>query len=281
MPNSKSAQPLSRVVRAAMSNYWPPETPNYWEEVSQIVDANPPSDSFKTDWVAKRVPLYSKKMTSFDVVYLADVMEYFGQQSAKHVFRDALREPFIGHTPDTYAESVFSPSKELDKISVWTVKSLHHWIALEKLTTAGKMNSYDHIIEVGAGIGETARILFDAFDYSGKYTIVDLPAIAQFSKKNLKGYPVDFADGINVKGHGRTLVVSTWGLSETPLDFREQLLDNIGECDLFVAFQSKIFDLDNREYFIRHYPTRYNKNIRISNIQNHTIDGGNFYLFAD
>ena len=264
-----------------MSDYWPPETPKYWEEVSQIVQANPPSDSFKTDWVAKRVPLYSKKMTSFDVVYLADVMEYFNKQSAPHTLRDALREPFVGHTPDTYADSVFSPSRDLDKISVWTVKSLHHWIALEKLTTAGKMHEYDHIIEVGAGIGETSRMLFDAFNYSGKYTIVDLPAIAQFSKKNLAGYPVDFADGINVKAHGRTLVISTWGLSETPLDFREQLFDNVGECDLFVAFQSKIFELDNREYFIKHYPTRYNKNIRISNIQNHTIDGGNFYLFAD
>lgn len=267
-----------------MTTEWPLETPEYWKEVTKIVDQNPPSDTFKTDWVAKKVPLYSKKMTSFDVIYLSDVINYVTSNPERKLqFCRALQERYVGHNPETYAESVFSPTRELDKISVWTVKSFHHWMTLEQMTAKHAIHQYDHIIELGGGIGESARMVYDAFNYAGKYTIVDLPAIAQFSKKNLQEYPqIDFATELSmIKPQGKVLVFSTWGLSETELDFRNQFLDTVGRCDVFVAFQSQIFGTDNREYFVKYLPTRYNKNIQIRNIPLHTIDGGNFYLFAN
>jgi hypothetical protein len=266
-----------------MTTEWPEETPEYWEEVTKIVDQNPPSDTFKTDWVAKKVPLYSKKMTSFDVIYLSEVMEFIDSLPDPRPVCKALRERPNGHSYESYHDSVFSPSRQLEKISVWTVKSLHHWVALDKLSSSRfKLHDYDHIIEVGAGIGETARMAYDAFKFKGKYTILDLPAIAQFSKKNLEGYPIEFVTDLkDLFAHGKTLVISTWGLSETELDFRKQLFDTVGRCDVFVAFQSQIFGIDNRDYFIKYLPSEYNKSVRIQNIPMHTIDGGNFYLFAD
>ena len=268
-----------------MMTDWPAETPEYWKEVTKIVDQNPPSDTFKTDWVSKKVPLYSKKMTSFDVIYLSEVLEFFenAPADAQDRYAQALRERFIGHDADTYADSVFSPSRELDKVSVWTIKSFHHWMTLQKLAGPRPFERYDHIIELGAGIGESARMVYDAFGFKGKYTIVDLPAIAQFSKKNLEGYSqIEFATDLNdIVPVGKVLAFSTWGLSETELDFREKFFDAVGRCDVFVAFQSQIFGIDNRDYFVKYLPTRYNKNIRLRNIPMHTIDGGNFYMFAE
>lgn len=267
-----------------MQTDWPAETPEYWNEVTKIVDLNPPSDTFKTDWVAKKVPLYSKKMTSFDVLYLSEVIEFFNEASIEQQDRyaQALRERYTGHDPETYADSVFSPARRLDKVSVWTIKSFHHWMTLQKLAGPGALNQYSHIIELGAGIGESARMVYDAFGYKGKYTIVDLPAVIQFSKKNLAEYPqIGFeTDLAKIQSTGKVLVFSTWGLSETELDFREKFFDAVGRCDVFVAFQAQIFGIDNRDYFVKYLSSRYNKNIRIRNIPMHTIDGGNFYMFA-
>jgi hypothetical protein len=262
---------------------WPRETPEYWNEVSSMVGSEPPSETFKTDWVAKKVPLYSRKMTSFDVGYLIDVMDFIERDKRQWRFVEALRERMKGHTPDSYGESVFSPSRWLDKVSVWTIKSFHHWMMFEKLS-GHNINEYDHIIEIGAGIGESARMAVDAFGFKGRYTIVDLPTIIQFSRKNLEDYAVfEYVEDLKQlqPSLSKPLVFSTWGLSETPLDFRDQLFDSVRYCDLFVAFQAKIFGIDNREYFIQHWPTMYNKNIKIKDIPMHTVDGGNFYLFAD
>jgi hypothetical protein len=263
---------------------WPAETPEYWREVTEIINQNPPSDTFKTDWVVRKVPLYSKKMTSFDVIYLSDVLDFYDGSSAaaQSSYSQALQERHIGHNSETYADSVFSPSVRLTNLSVWTVKSFHHWMTLQKMAGSDVFQHYDHIIELGAGIGESARMVYDAFGYKGKYTIVDLPAVAQYSKKNLAEYPqVDFATDLSdINPSGRTLVFSTWGLSETELDFREKFFDAVGRCDIFVAFQAQIFGIDNRDYFVKYLPSKYLKNIRIRNIPMHTIDGGNFYMFA-
>lgn len=265
------------------NNEWPAELPDYWERVSEIVNSNPPSDTYKTDWVARKVPLYSWKMMSFDVLYLQDVIEYIkgcGGKSADRMCR-ALRERYEGHDPDTYATHCFSPTKQLDKVSTWTIKSFHHWLTLREMLAHNLLTKYDHIVEIGAGMGESARVLHDTFGIPGKYTIVDLPPILQYSQKNLQGYPIEFTTNFkDVEVTGKTLVFSTWGLSEIPLDLREEMMDHFRDCDLFVAFQARIFDVDNRDYFCRHYPTKYNKDISIRQIPLHHVDGGNFYMLA-
>lgn len=262
---------------------WPLESPTFWDEVQQIVADSPPSDTFKTDWVVRKVPLYSWKMMSYDVVYLQDVISYLGCATipSKRICA-ALKERELGHDPETYAHHVFSPTKQLKNVSVWTIKSFHHWLSLRQMLGHRLLSSYDHIVEVGAGMGESARVLHDAFGFNDtRYTIVDLPPILQYSKKNLEGYPVEFTTNIrDVEIDSNTLVFSTWGLSEVPLDLRTEIMDHCKDGDLFVAFQSKIFDIDNRDYFCRHYPTTYGKSISLKQIPQHNVDGGNFYMLA-
>lgn len=265
------------------SNNWPAELPDYWERVAEIVAANPPSETYKTDLVARKVPLYSWKMMSFDAVYLQDVIDFVngsGPCTAERIAR-ALRERFEGHDADSHANHCFSPTKRLEKVSVWTIKSFHHWLTLRQMLGHNLFTKYDHIVEIGAGMGESARVLHDAYGIPGKYTIVDLPPILQYSQKNLQGYPIEFTSNFkDVEVTNNTLVISTWGLSEIPLDLREEMMYHFRSCDLFVAFQARIFDIDNRDYFCRHYPTMYRKNIQLRQIQLHNVDGGNFYMLA-
>jgi hypothetical protein len=266
-----------------MTTDWPSETPDFWSEVEQLAKDSPPSDTFKTDWIARKVPLYSWKMMSYDVVYLQDVIHYLNASSGtSNKICAALKEREVGHDKETWDNHVFSPTKHLKNVSVWTIKSFHHWLSLKNMLGHRLLSSYDHIIEIGAGIGESARVLHDTFGFGErKYTIVDLPPILEFSKRNLQDYPVEFTSNIEELHVDRnTLVISTWGLSEIPLDVRERMMDHCKKADLFVAFQAKIFDIDNRDYFCRHYPTKYNKSINLRHIPLHTVDGGNFYMLA-
>ena len=258
------------------------ETPEYWSQVSQIAEMEPPSENFKFDWIARKVPLYARRPTAFDVVYLQDVATHFdglGLLTSNKIAK-ALKEPMRGHTPETYADAVFSPTRRLRDVSVWTIKSFHHWLTLKHMS-GRNVNKFDHIVEIGAGIGESARMAFDAFGYKGKYTIVDLPNIIPFSQKNLEGYNVNFTtDYTSVVPTKNTLLFSTWGLSEIELTLREQMMDHIDPAFMFIAFQGMIFGIDNREYFIKKYPTKYEKSIAVKHIPLHHVDGGNFYLWA-
>ena len=262
---------------------WPSETTSFWNEVESIVEKSPPSDTFKTDWVVRSVPLYSWKMMSYDTVYLADVINYL-QMSNGHTKKicSALRERERGHNQETWENHVFTPTKHLKDVSVWTIKCFHHWMTLKNMLGHRLLSSYTHIIEVGGGMGESARVLYDTYGFENKrYTIVDLPSISNYAKRNLEGYPVEFTSDVTTLPIDRnTLVFSTWGLSEISLDLRKQILDHCRKADLFVTFQAKIFDIDNRDYFCRKYPSMYNKSITLREIPLHTIDGGNFYMLA-
>lgn len=266
-----------------MTTDWPIESPQFWAEVEQLVKDAPPSETFKTDWVARKVPLYSWKMMSYDVVYLQDIINYLNSMNvpSKKICA-ALKERMHGHNEETWQNHVFSPTPHLKDVSVWTIKSFHHWLTLKQMLGHRLLSSYDHIIEIGAGMGESARVLFDTFGFKDKrYTIVDLPPIMEYSKKNLQDYSVEFATNIrDVEMTGKTLVFSTWGLSEIPLDVRSEMMDHCANADLFVAFQSRIFDIDNRDYFCRQYPSKYRKSITLRHIPLHTVDGGNFYMLA-
>jgi len=262
---------------------WPAETPEYWSQVADLAKVEPPSDNYKFDWIAKKVPLYAKRPTAFDVLYLQEVSAHFDQLGllTSNRLARAVKEPMRGHTPESYADTVFSPTRRLRDVSVWTIKSFHHWLTLKQMSGSNLNDRFDHIVEIGAGIGESARMAFDAFRFKGKYTIVDLPTIIPFSQKNLEGYPVNFTtDYTSIVPTKNTLVFSTWGLSEIELPLREQMLDHIDPAFMFVAFQGSIFGIDNREYFIKKYPTKYDKSIAVKQIPLHHIDGGNFYLWA-
>lgn len=263
---------------------WPDETPLFWQQVSDIARNNPITEHFKTDYIVRRVPLYSHKMTSYLLLQLQEIFDYVDQQDAATAARLklALREREHGHDSKSYEMFTFTPRADMPNISAWTIKCFHHALTLERLSKK-KIADYKHIIEVGAGVGEFCRILYDGFQYKGKYTIVDLPEIMKYADYNLVNYPIKFEKSIEkaVLHEEPTLLVGTWSLSEMGLSDRKAILDRCRQCDLFVAFQGIIFGEDNRAFFVKDYPTTYRKNIRLEHIPMHVADNGNFYMFAE
>lgn len=267
---------------------WPEESNEYWNQVETLASDIEPSVNFKTDYVAERVPLYAGRMTSFDAVYLDDVIQYVNACSppTRDIICKALEERTDGHTQESWEANVFSPTQHLRNVSVWTIKSFHHWLTFHQLSRRN-INTYKRIVEVGAGIGESARVLFDVSGFEGEYTILDLPSIIKYSQKNLstantKKSKLKFCtelDDVDV-ADGDTLLLSTWGLSEIQLDYRNKILGKMRKADIFVAFQSIIFGINNNNFFLKEYPSKYQKNIRVRNIVNHTVDKGNFYMYG-
>jgi hypothetical protein len=262
---------------------WPHETPFFWQEVTKIAKNNPITEHFKTDYIVRRVPLYSHKMTSYLLLHLQEIFEYIEQQdpATKVRMKNALEERPIGHDPASYELFTFTPRFDYPNVSAWTIKCFHHAMMLEKLSRRS-IQHYSHIVEIGAGAGELCRILYDGFNYKGKYTILDLPEILMYADHNLVNYPVKFEtklDGVKIEDEP-TLVIGTWSLSEMEYAERNRIMDYCSSCDLFVSFQATIFGNDNRLYFVQQYPTKYKKNITLQQIPMHLADNGNFYMFA-
>jgi hypothetical protein len=263
---------------------WPEETPLFWQQVTEIARNNPITEYFKTDYIVRRVPLYSHKMTSYLLLQMQEIFDYIDQQDSTTATRLklALQERKHGHDEKSYELFTFAPRVDIPNVSAWTIKCFHHALTLEKLSRK-KVTEYKHIMEVGAGAGELCRILFDAFQYKGKYTVVDLPEIMKYADYNLVNYPVKFEQDIKkaVVQDEPTLLIGTWSLSEMGLSERKVIFDHCKDCDLFVAFQGMIFGEDNRAFFVKDYPTSYKKSIRLEHIPMHLADNGNFYMFAE
>ena len=96
------------------------------------------------------------------------------------------------------------------------------------------------VLELGAGIGNFSRI-FRQFVDTKSYTILDLPVMSKFSKKFLGGHSLETEFVDSDKYHELAdrkfdLFVSNICLSETPMDFRNEIINSIwGNCNrLFV-----------------------------------------------
>lgn len=262
---------------------WPHETPLFWEEVSQIAKNNPITEHFKTDYVVRKVPLYSHKMTSYLLVQMQEIFDYIDGQDPLTSVRmmRSLQERYRGHDKASYDLFAFSPRKDIPNVSAWTIKNFHHAMTIQKMSNRS-ITEYKHIVEVGAGVGELCRIIYDGFNYKNKYTILDLPEIIRYADHNLVDYPVKFATKLDqvVIEDEPTLLIGTWSLSEMELAARRAVMEHCKSCDLFVAFQAMIFGIDNRSYFVQQYPTKYEKSITLQEIPMHVADNGNFYMFA-
>ena len=166
----------------------------------------------------------------------------------------ALAEPVLGHTQDTYESTIFDFGLDTTILTgAWPVKNAHHIMKWEQ-TTGRPLRSYNHIIEIGAGLGDMPRFCYD-LGFTGTYTIVDLPATAKIQQHYLHGqYPkVEWCSLDDLRGltldPANTLVIATWSLSEVSYEIRTQFCEILAGADWFVTFQSYIFGLNNVEWF--------------------------------
>jgi hypothetical protein len=129
-----------------------------------------------------------------------------------------LIETMRGHSPLSYDVACFPFGFDDIQTTSWNVKVCHHAMMIDHL---GELTTtWDHIIEIGGGLGELSRFCYD-IGYTGRYTILDLPEVAKVSRAYLgKDYPqvqivTDLAD-IHREPDEKTLVVGTWSMNEIP-----------------------------------------------------------------
>ncbi len=147
---------------------------------------------------------------------------------------------------------------------------VHKAHALAVLEDAGGLSMADAsgYFEFGAGYGATVAIA-RALGLVGPAYLIDLPAFSALQQWYLSstGVPgVNYYSSGAVDGMNRflealrerdpaSIFISTWALSEAPLDAREQVLQNLGPGFVLIAAQPTFGGTNNIEYFESRLPS--------------------------
>lgn len=127
--------------------------------------------------------------------------------------------------------------------------------------TKCKLEELDTIFEFGAGYGCMCRLAY-RFGFSGKYVILDLPAVLDLQRyyleRTAKGRTIqylsdsdEFVKQISDR-KGQSLFMAQWSISESPLSLRKKVLKTVcANVDyILIAFQEKHRGFDNQDFFL-------------------------------
>jgi hypothetical protein len=257
----------------------------WWSETKKKINSYKPEDYqiFKTWEVVNSIPIY--KTNELFEQYRNDVEMLFSTipEDRRAVWKAALKEPFLGHTDESYADAkkIIQLDGEDIETTPFTLKCAHY--VLNYQTMSGKdILEYEQIVDFGAGIGELARFIRD-LGFKGDYTILDLPEIGSISKyynQELNKNIVHAGSYKDIPNDKKTLFIGTWSLSEVPFSYRNEICEHFFEQDYLIVFQSKVFEYSNNEYFMLEFPFRSGTYTRLRPIPFHTGGGGNFFVAA-
>jgi putative sugar O-methyltransferase len=253
----------------------------FWAEYRKRIAAdhkNLPIDDFKNWPSVRQLPLYNPDELKAE--YAADNKKLLMDSIRKSEWIDVLSsgEPKLGYGTKESWKSVHFTFEDF-RTSAWCMKTLHHILTFEKLR-GFPITDYQNIVEIGAGIGETARMIFDQH-YTGKYYVIDFPEVSKISSYYLdnRTIPLDNIDQLpyNVKDG---LFIATWSLSETPLEYRDKIAERIRGFDQLLLFQRQFKEISNPKYFFEQWPFKSNIFYRIQDLGFHRGDGGNMYMIG-
>lgn len=234
-----------------------------WEEFSQGL-SNIDLEHFKTNRTVVEIPLYDYAIKNFTINMMADLIDYDYD----------LNEPFDGHSQYSYKAMTF-PYDNRDRTyqtSGNMIRTWHHYMTLSNYTN---IDHYDRIVEFGAGIGQLARNILSKHKID--YHIIDLDCVLKISKRYLRDYDVTFSNQCydQLASDQKTLLISTWGLSEVDLNTRSNLLSVINPSAIFLTCQRYFDGIDN-DRWARSIES---KSCQSAVIKNHLWDGGSKYYF--
>jgi|TARA_R110000822_G_C15169714_1_gene479133 hypothetical protein len=159
----------------------------------------------------------------------------------------------MSHSPQGYSgdNDVFSNhSIPLGNITTnpYNLKNNHHFFKYNSLTKNNILD-FDRIVELGGGCGDFAKFVIN-MGFKGEYTIIDIPEILEIQKHNLSGCKVNFTP-LAVPHKPDTLFVSTWGFSECPLSWREEIINTLNPNNWLITYQNQFNEISNENYFRR------------------------------
>lgn len=157
-------------------------------------------------------------------------------------------------------ETDFLPESLLYRHALRTSgNTIHHAYHLQKYCSTVRLydlSSYKHIVEIGGGYGNTARIIKTHLNFTGKYTIVDFPELAKIQKHYLQYHGLDDnVEWISPKDVQPTelacdLLIAAFSLNEIPIEERDILLEAFPAFSYLLVYSDTFEDIsDNITYF--------------------------------
>jgi len=262
-PNSLNSQKMIKAKQVNGPDYW-----SIMREVFAYDCGHLPFTRFRLWASVHNVPFVTQYQTSR---FLGEAF-YWAAQNPD--VANALKENWIG-IPFAMRQPLLV-SSDFDT-SMQRVQDIAHLM----ITNFGKkeLSSYKSIIEIGAGYGNMCSVAY-AMGFRGKYTIVDIPETRPIQDYYLKtqGINANFSfEDDNVEP--ADLVISTWALSETPLDYRARLIPKIEKSkNWLILSQARVFGQEvNFEYFDKFFANKNAHEIPLVSAGLNAWDGGNKY----
>ncbi|MDX2195141.1 MAG: hypothetical protein NW207_01890 [Cytophagales bacterium] len=122
-----------------------------------------------------------------------------------------------------------------------------------------EIGSINSIFEFGGGYGSMCRYIY-RYGFLGKYHIFDLAIFSMLQEYFLSNTSLE-----NIKSGNISLIykqenlsdindvdlfLALWSFSETPLDFRNNILDKLPNAKMYaIGYQEKYYEVDNILYF--------------------------------
>lgn len=254
----------------------------FWSQTKAEFEKETDLSTFKNWPVVRSIPIY--KEDEFVKQYSEEVSNLLNDLSGEEYkkWQSVLKEPFLGHTEESYKRTVLNLTGkgQVDGLecSSWTLKSAHHILTYEQISGKSILD-YEQIVDFGAGIGETARVIRD-LGFTGDYYIYDLPEVCRVSSFYLGGRVSTVNHYSEIPQNKKTLFIGTWSLSEVPFDYRNQIAEYFKGNDFLIIFQNQVFEYMNQGYFINSFPFVSDTFYRLKPIDWHAGGGGNFYMIC-
>jgi hypothetical protein len=259
--NSENSQKMIEAKQVNGPEYWPT-----MREVFKYDCETLPFPRFRLWASVHNVPLVTQYKTS--KFYTAAFNAAFNDP----IIAEALKENWIGIPADS--AGALRATDDYDT-SVQRIQDVAHLVLCG--FTPEILKGYKSIIEIGAGYGDMCSVVHK-MGFEGKYTIVDIPEVAPIQDYYLRrqGIEANFKFE-SPEIENADLVISTWALSETPLEYRERLMPTlIDSKNWLIMYQAKIFGKEvNEEYFTEMFKDR---NPEYSILNETPWDGKNTYM---
>lgn len=217
---------------------------DFWSQMSeQIKEVN--LSSFRCLDIVKQIPLYEVNNYNGYYDFAKEVYEI---QSEEFIPKWKMAMSHSSHGYCDCSDDYLRQSIKLNDIttSPTNLKCNHHYYTYN-LQTGKDILDYERIVELGGGVGDMAKFIRH-MGFKGEYVIIDLPEVLEIQKYNLNGYDVYLTDK-PVENKPNTLFISTWALSECPMEWRKEVIDTLKPENYLITYQNNFEGLDNESYF--------------------------------
>jgi hypothetical protein len=245
--------------------------PDYWPTMREVFKydcAHLPLNRFRLWASVHNVPLVTQYKTSR---FLGETFYAIARDKR---LANALQENWIG-IPQQY-QNVLRVSSDFDT-SMQRVQNMAHLLICN--FKPEDLSSYNSIVEIGAGYGDMCSLVH-SLGFKGKYTIVDIPEVWPIQQfyLNKQGIEPHFSFEDDNVSHA-DLVIATWSLSETPIEYRDLLVPKIYNSKnwLILSLFNIFGNSFNEDYFNNMFSDKNVEKIPLISDGLSVWDGGNMY----